>query len=68
MINETYPQNMSCVDKLISQIIKEIKVDEQKYVDAHPDHLHTIPRELGLRDILMFFNHDLNNSFPYKKV
>lgn len=34
---------MACVEKLIPQIVEEVKPDEKEDVDGHPDHLQTQP-------------------------
>lgn len=35
---------MARVEKLIPQVVEEVKPNEKEDVDAHPDHLQTHPR------------------------
>lgn len=67
----THPQEMTRVEELLAQIVKEVKPDEEEYVDAHPHHLwdqHTSVRRRALRFLLRFKRvkprRDVEGPFP----
>lgn len=35
----SHPEEMTRVEKLIAQVVDEVKPNEEEDVDAHPDHL-----------------------------